>query len=331
MRDAHLKRFFADHPWAIIESYGMVIAEVLERRALGVTLSDDDLAARIGPKKREKDDPDDRFAISDDGIALLPLHGVISHRMNLLSSISGGTSTEQFGQAFQSLVDNPGVRAIVFDVDSPGGSVYGLDELHAQIMEARGKKPILAHVNHLAGSAAFWLASAADRVTVTPSGDVGSVGVFAIHQDQSEQEANDGIKTTVIRAGKYKAEGNPHEPLSDDARKAMQERVDGAYERFVGALATGFGLPAATIKNQFGQGRIIHAGEALKRGMVHDIGTRGQALSRLSATLPAPRQFATSARATADTTQDPARDTVQDLAAGDPHVAFLRDQFSFLG
>jgi signal peptide peptidase SppA len=241
--------------------------------------------------------------MTQDGIALLPLHGVISHRMNMFSQISGGTSTEQFGHAFQALVDNPDVRAIMLDVDSPGGSVYGLDEVHEQMLAARGSKPIVAQISPLAASAAFWLASAADKIAIQPSGDAGSVGVFAIHQEYSEQEAKEGVRSTIIRAGKYKAEGNSHEPLTDDARKAMQARVDDAYDRFTGALGKSFGRSASTIKTTFGEGRLLNAREALKAGMVHEIATRSQSLARLSASLPGRSTLALSGAAA--TSQEP--------------------------
>jgi capsid assembly protease len=309
MPDTHLRRFLAEHPWAIVESYLMVLADVFERRLLGERLSDADIQARIGTKKADRQD--DGFALTPEGVAVLPLHGVISHRMNLLSAISGGTSTDQFGRAFQALVDSKDVKAIVLDVDSPGGSVYGLDELHGQMMEARGKKPIVAHVSPLAASAAYWIASAADRVVVTPSGDVGSVGVFAVHQERSKQEAEDGVTTTVIRAGKYKAEGNPHEPLTDEAKQAMQERVDAAYDRFISALSTGFGRSAPDIKEKFGQGRVVGAKEALKLGMVHEVGTFAQTLQRVASGVSSTRAHSITSNASA-TSQEPMKATDQE-------------------
>jgi signal peptide peptidase SppA len=303
MRDSHIRRFVSEHPWAMLQSALLVVIDVFERRLLGEALSDEEIQARISQKKAERIAEETGAAMTQDGIALLPLHGVISHRMNMFSQISGGTSTEQFGHAFQALVDNPDVRAIMLDVDSPGGSVYGLDEVHEQMLAARGSKPIVAQISPLAASAAFWLASAADKIAIQPSGDAGSVGVFAIHQEYSEQEAKEGVRSTIIRAGKYKAEGNSHEPLTDDARKAMQARVDDAYDRFTGALGKSFGRSASTIKTTFGEGRLLNAREALKAGMVHEIATRSQSLARLSASLPGRSTLALSGAAA--TSQEP--------------------------
>src|SRR5690606_4285100 len=146
--------------------------------------------------------------------------GIVGHRMNQVTDISGpgGTSTEQFGSWFDAALRDPAVSAIVIDVDSPGGTVTGVAELAEQIFEARGKKPIYAIANALAASAAYWIASAAEELWVTPSGDVGSIGVYAMHEDISEMEAEMGLKVTLISAGEYKTEGNPHEPLGDEAR-----------------------------------------------------------------------------------------------------------------
>lgn len=312
MRGDFLFRALSEHPWALLPGYMDTLADVLERHILGVSLTDQELEAKIGRPRGERQSED--FAVTNDGIAVLPLHGVISHRMNLMADISGGTSTEKFGHLFGALMDDPQIKGITLDVNSPGGSVYGLDELHAQMMESRGRKPVVAHVSPMAASAAYWLASAADSIVVDPGGDVGSVGVFALHRDYSESDAKEGIKTTIVRSRKFKAEGNPHEPLSDDARKAMQARVDEADERFYAAIAVGRGLPKATVEGGFGQGRLLSAKEALKVGMVDRIATRGQTLSALSASLGTKSSPQITANAAA-TSQEPEQATDQELVA----------------
>jgi ClpP class serine protease len=97
-------------------------------------------------------------------------------------------------------VADDNVRAIVLNIDSPGGSIFGTEELFNKIMAARGSKPITAVVNSVAASAAFWIASAADEIVITPGGMIGSVGVYMVHTDLSAAIAEDGVKETFISA-----------------------------------------------------------------------------------------------------------------------------------
>jgi signal peptide peptidase SppA len=194
-------------PWAILPEKLEAIIGLLELRASGAKLSKAEIQARIGDGRRGA-------PASGGAVAVLPLYGVVAHRMNAMNDVSapGGTSTEMFGQAFDKAMSDPNVAAIVIDIDSPGGSVEGVPELAAKIAAARGSKPIVAVANAMAASAAYWLAAAADEIVVTPSGLVGSIGVYQMHVDASEAVADEGLKVTYISAGKYKTEGNPHEP-----------------------------------------------------------------------------------------------------------------------
>jgi ClpP class serine protease len=107
--------------------------------------------------------------------------------MGMEMRISGGTSTEAFGRAFDEAMKNPDVGAIVIDCDSPGGSVSGVPELAAKIFKARGQGKRSSRVaNSSMNSAAYWICSAADEIIAAPSADVGSIGVFTMHTDTSE-------------------------------------------------------------------------------------------------------------------------------------------------
>lgn len=273
----HVRRALYSVPWAIQPDKLEAIAEVVEFNAAGGRLSREEIRARAGSGKAPP--------MQGAGIAVLPLYGIIGHRMNQVQDMSGpgGTSTEQFGQWFDSAMADDSIHAIVIDVDSPGGSVSGVAELADKIYRARGAKPIIAVANSLAASAAYWIATAADQLWVTPSGDVGSVGVYAMHIDESGLEAQMGVKTTLISAGEYKAEGNPHEPLNDTARAAMQERVDEIYGDFTGAIGKHRGVSVATVLARFGQGRIVGARKAVAAGMADTIGGLEDAIGALRA------------------------------------------------
>jgi len=210
-------------------------------------------------------------------IAVLPLRGLIAQHDDWW-----GISTDSYAKAFDELIQKENVRAIVLDIDSPGGVVYGVAELARHIRRARGKKPIVAVANSLAASAAYWIASAADRLVVTPGGEVGSIGVFMLHMDVSEALKSEGIKMTFIEAGRYKTEGNPFEPLGDEAKTAWQEDVDRYYEMFVADVAKGRNVTAKIVKADFGEGRLIGPKEAISLGMADRVASLEEVLDDLS-------------------------------------------------
>lgn len=219
---------------------------------------------------------------SNSRIAVLPLLGTLSQRMNPMD-FPGDTSLEAFATAFNQVLGDPSIDSIVIEVDSPGGSVYGVDELAAQIFAARGTKRIAAIANSLAASAAYWICTAAGELSVSPSGEVGSIGIFAVHEDWSQAEGRAGLDVTLVDAGKYKTEGNQHEPLGDTARAELQRRCNRYYGMFVRAVARQRGVSQADVHEGFGQGRIVGAADALKMGMADRIETIDELLARLAA------------------------------------------------
>lgn len=215
-------------------------------------------------------------------VAVLPVCGVIEQRYSALSYFFGGCSTDETGLALDAFLANPQIDAVVLDVDSPGGSIYGVGELADKIYQARGRKPIYAVANSMAASAAYWIGSAAGNFICTPGGEVGSIGVFAMHADYSGALEAQGIKVTIAKAGRYKAEFSPYAPLSSDARDYLQERVDGSYTDFVKAVAQGRGVSPAEVRGKFGGGRSLDAATALEAGMIDRIATLDDVLGKLT-------------------------------------------------
>lgn len=278
-----VRRAVAQTPWAILPEKLDQICEFLALRAEG-RLSASEIEAAVGQRRTGKE-------VRSGSIAVLPVYGTLSHRMSLMMEMSGGTSTEAIGRTFDALVNDSSVGTIVLDVDSPGGSVPGVMELSDKIHQARGSgKRIIAVANTLAASAAYWIASAADELVVTPSGEVGSVGVYMIHMSYADMLAKEGVEATIIRAGEHKAEGNPYERLNDDAKEYAQSQVDEVYSEFVGALARNRGTTREKVLSDFGQGRVLKARAALDAGMVDRIATLEEVLSGLglSANGPSP-------------------------------------------
>jgi signal peptide peptidase SppA len=262
-------------PWAILpEKLAQIKSFLLSKQTAIEAFDPQESAVGIEAKARPS-------TSVKGSVAVMNLFGVLAPRMDMMEEMSGGTSTEKFGKAFSALVSDPSIKAIVINVDSPGGNVYGTQELAEIIFEARAQKHIVAIANHMAASAAYWVASAADEFVVTPSGEVGSIGVISVHEDWSEAYAKAGVKPTLIKAGEFKYEGNYFEPLSDDAKAAMQAKVDTYYDAFVGTVARNRGVTAKVVKSTFGQGRMMTASDAKAAGMVDRIDTLDGVLSRL--------------------------------------------------
>jgi signal peptide peptidase SppA len=162
--------------------------------------------------------------------------------------------------------------------------VPGTEELSNEIRSLRGgEKPIIAHVNSLAASAAYWIAASADEIVVTPSGRAGSIGVYTAHDDISVALEKRGIKRTYISAGKHKVEGNETEPIGKDTLAHIQDGVNRSYSRFVAAVAEGRGTTVGKVEDGYGQGRTFFAEALMDRGMVDRIATLEQTLERFGA------------------------------------------------
>jgi signal peptide peptidase SppA len=166
---------------------------------------------------------------------------------------------------------DPSVRTIDLFVDSPGGAVLGLPETADAIHAANRVKPVRAFVTGIAASAAYWLASQASTISLTPSGEVGSVGVLDLHADISKALESSGVKITAVTAGEHKTERAPFVPLSDDAKAHMQTSVNAWYGDFLSAVRRGRG-PRVSSAGNYGGGRMLSSREALAAGMVDFIG-----------------------------------------------------------
>jgi len=269
-------RFLNSHPWAIQEHVLDTMVEIVRMRASGIELSKDEIRARIGAG-RETAQP---RTVAQVGV--LPLQGVIAPKMNMFMEISGGTSLEQFMASFRELRNDPSVAAIVCDVDSPGGSVFMLTEAWTEIYAARGDKPMVAVVRPVCASAALYIASAFDEIVCTPSGEVGSIGCYMVHEDWSKANEDAGVKPTYIAYGKYKVEGNPDEPLGDEALTYLQGEVDRLGQEFEAAVAKGRGISVKVVREQFGQGRMLSAKAAKAMGLVDRIDTFEATLTRVA-------------------------------------------------
>jgi len=270
-----LTRWLEDSLWAILPGKLEAIAEVVRRHDAGERLPAPEIAARVG------DGQDRGLARRSGSVAVIPVYGILTQRANLLTSFSGGTSTEILTGKVREAAADPSVTAIVLDVDSPGGSVAGIAELSGAVFTARRRKPVVAVANSLMASAAYWVGSQATRVVAAPLSMVGSIGTLMVHVDQSGADEKAGIKVSTVSSGRLKTEGNPHEPLSDEARAHMQSVVDEGYRKFVAAVARGRGIPPRTVRTRSGEGRLMTETDAMGRGLIDGVGTLDEQIRAL--------------------------------------------------
>jgi signal peptide peptidase SppA len=216
-------------------------------------------------------------------VAVIPLSGILTPRGSFLSMLFGGgmRGLVGFREQFREAMNSADVGTIVLDVDSPGGLVSLIPETAEEVFQARGSKPIIAVANTLAASAAYWIASQADELVVTPSGEAGSIGVYMIHRDVSGMNARVGVAPQYVKAGRYKTEGNPDEPLGDEGEAQWQAECDELWGMFVNAVAQGRGVSAAAVRGGYGEGRSLRAQPALEAGLVDKIAPLEEVMAEL--------------------------------------------------
>lgn len=213
------------------------------------------------------------------GTAIISLVNIITKNLTFWSFLFGGTSSVEVGEQVKSALSDPDIEGILLYIDSPGGTVDGTQELANLIYSSRGRKPIVAFSDGMMASAAYYIGSAADKIYI--SGDmvsVGSIGVVATHVDYSEWEKKLGIKSTEIYAGKYKRITSQYQPLSEEGRENIQDRVDYMYSIFVDDVAKQRGVsPEAVLKNM-ADGKIFIGKQAIKAGLVDGVSTQDRLL-----------------------------------------------------
>jgi signal peptide peptidase SppA len=253
------------------DGFGAVAGALLEKVGRGERVSEaqlQDMFARSGPV----------FIPGGSGkgaTAVVSLRGVALYNVEMQPY---AFSTLHLARTVNQLAADPQVSSILLDIDSPGGAVTGTAEAGDAIFAARQKKPVVALVNALAASAAYWIASQASEIIAIPSGDAGSIGVFVAHTDCSKMLDEAGVKITYIHAGEHKVDGNSTQPLSASAKEYYQSEVDDIYRAFLKAVARGRRTSVQNVQQNFGKGRTVSAANALRLGMVDRIETPDNAL-----------------------------------------------------
>ena len=263
----------------IREELVISLSQLHGRGVSAQTLLAIETAARSAPPRNGKVQ-----AADDTHVQVIGLKGVLRPSPSMLALLfgGGGGGLMAFRSDLRKAVADPKVSAIVMDVDSPGGFVDLIPETAAEIRAARATKPVVAVANTTAGSAAYWLASQASQLVASPSAEVGSIGVYQLHEDISQALANEGVNVTIVKAGKYKVEGHPFAPLDEAAAEAMQADVNGYYDMFTADVAKGRGVTQDEVKNGYGEGRMVRAAPAVKMGLADRVEQLGETVKRLA-------------------------------------------------
>jgi signal peptide peptidase SppA len=282
----HLAARLFGVPLAIHRSKLDVILSVLGSR-IGLA----DLAAPVSytPAARAPGPPSGK-------VAVIPIHGTLVRRTSGIEAESGLASYTGIAAQLDAALASPEIAAILLDIDSPGGESGGVFDLADRIRAASEVKPVWAVANDMAFSAAYALASAATRVFVARTGGVGSIGVIAMHVDQSVKDAQDGVRYTAVFAGDRKNDLNPHEPISNEAHVVLKAEVDRIYDLFVETVARHRGLDADTVRAT--EAGLFFGPDAVATGLADAVGSLDDALTQLTQSLsPLPTQVAPASQA----------------------------------
>jgi len=208
-------------------------------------------------------------------VAIIPVQGTVQKRGGYCS-----LGTKDLVAHLQAANRDPEISAVVLDIDSPGGQVDGTEEFAQAV--ALSQKPVVAYIDGLGASAAYWIASQASTIYINSAstGYAGSLGVLCMSINQTDFLEKQGIKVEILRSSraKDKARLNPVEPLSDDVRAAVQADLDQIGETFIGAVEKGRAGKLSTKEDVF-TGKVYKGSDALKHGLVDAIGSLQDAVN----------------------------------------------------
>ncbi|MBY7933445.1 S49 family peptidase [Vibrio parahaemolyticus] len=267
MKHKFAMNYLMSQPWALDQQLLALMSDIANREVDSLSLDDfvpESLATKSG--KRLTRGMEKR----EGGVALISVSGVISRYANLFTNICGGTTTQMLAQDFTQALNDPAIKGIVFDCDSPGGEANGIHELAEMIYQARGKKPIIAYVGGMACSACYWIASACDEVVMDATATAGSIGTV-LQMRRRKQKEDDEFETIEIVSSQ--SPNKRQDPGTDKGREAYQKHLDDLAEVFVQRVARNMNVERDTVINDFGGGGILVGQAAVDKGMAHRLGS----------------------------------------------------------
>lgn len=281
---AHIADRLLNRPLLIHPMKAELILHVLEGR---IPLGDATLAPLSPDASRFSGEMSaSRTFRIEGGVAIISVVGSLVNRGAWIGAYSGTTSYEGLAKQVGDAAADPKVKAIILDLDSPGGEATGMFTLAAKVAEVAKVKPVVAVVNDMAASAAYGIASQATEIVVTPTSVVGSIGVVLTHLDRSGELQSKGIKPTLIYAGSHKVDGNPFGPLSDAVKADLQMEVAKFYDQFVGLVAQGRGDRLTEQGARATEARVFIGQDAIDRGLADRMASFDAVLASLQSSKP---------------------------------------------
>jgi signal peptide peptidase SppA len=296
-----------EYPWAISDEGMAVIQTILDRAMTGTEVDLEALASRIG---KPLENTGGRVEMRG-RVAVLDVEGPLFRRADLFSDISGATTVQNLATDLRSVADNPLITHIVLNIDSPGGQVNGIQEFADQVREVTAIKPVVAYIDGMGASGAYWIASAASRIVLNESSLVGSIGVVASVRDNRAAQERQGIKQYEIVSSK--SPFKRPDASTEAGRAQILEVVDALAEVFINRVAGFRGITADDVLARFGQGKLIPAQQAMAAGMADEIFSFEPLVARLAAETSPRALITVSAKETS--TMTPTTTTQQPPAA----------------
>jgi signal peptide peptidase SppA len=240
-------------------------------------------------KVRTEDEPLDYTPeIDKQGVAMIRINGAMMKG----GSKYGGANSIAVKRTLRNAAWDASAKGIMLLIDSPGGTVAGTEELAAEVASAKWRKPVYAHISDLGASAAYWVASQAQKVYATATSEVGSIGTLAVVVDSSEAAKEEGYKVHVVATGAYKGTGVEGAPITDEQLSYLQERVADMNAHFLKAVAGGRGgRTPERVAAEWGDGRVWIAEKAASMGLIDGVLSFDDAYKALQAEISKdPRQ-----------------------------------------
>jgi len=236
-----------------------------------------DAARKSRPKEIDISDLTGLSQLKKDAVAVLPLYGVISQGS---SAHSWERGSQQIAKRIKTLADKKEVKAIVLDINSPGGSVGAVQEIYSAIKRAKAEthKPFIARFGEVSASGGYYVASACDLIVAQPGTITGSIGVIFSVSNFEELMKKIGMKNDTIKSGKFKDIGSPTRNMTPDERKLLQGLIDDSYDQFVTAVSEGRKMNLEAVK-KLADGRIYSGRQAKENGLVDKLGDLQDAIS----------------------------------------------------
>ncbi|NOZ58784.1 MAG: signal peptide peptidase SppA [Euryarchaeota archaeon] len=217
--------------------------------------------------------------IAGDRVAVIKIHGVISMNAGEGVLAAEATTPEEFRSQLEQALHDSSVKAILVEINSPGGSVVASAEIAEAIKEARQKKPVVAWLGEIATSGGYYVASASSYIVADPGTITGSIGVISVFPEYSRLLEKLGINMTVIKAGEYKDFSTGYRPLTEEERRMVEEIIYDFYEQFIAEVASNRNLSKEHVRS-IAEGRIYSAKRARELGLVDEVGTRQVAIRK---------------------------------------------------